>query len=103
MAKIVQTTDERVLKAAKDFPKAEGLLKDLFPEVFPSVFKTGNIVDYKGGHSDGPFLVAGPTLSCILRGHYSTISSGDVNLISLNSGATYSTTSEKLYLIREKF
>lgn len=29
MAKIVQTTDEKILKAAKNFPKAEGLLKDL--------------------------------------------------------------------------
>lgn len=103
MAKVVQTTAEQVLKAARDFPKAEGLLKDLFPEAFAFEFKAGNIVGYTAGHNDGPFIVVGYKVNEALNQFYMKLSDDSVRLISLNSGLTYSPLKTALYLIKEKY
>lgn len=48
--KIVNTTDEKVRKAAESCPDAKRVLKELFPEVFPpSPFKKGDILTNGGG------------------------------------------------------
>lgn len=102
MAKVIHTTDEKVLKAAKDFPKAEGMLRDLFPDAFPPVFKGGDIVDFVSGHPMGPFVVVHPSIASVIKNHYDLNNSSLVHIISLKDGQSYSPYASSIQLVDRK-
>lgn len=102
MARTVNTTDERVLEAAKKYPKAEGMLREMFPDVFPT-FKPGNIVDYKSGHSAGPFIVVVDQVGKAFEKMWGAAEKDAVHIVSLVDGNCYSPTAKYLYLVREKY
>ena len=56
MAKIVQTTDERVQALAEKCPDMKQALEELFPDAFPKVshFRTGTMFRIKPEYLDSP-------------------------------------------------
>lgn len=91
--KVVNTTVEKVLKAAQNGPNIEKVLKELFPDAF--TLKPASKVRYKGGYTTEYIVVDKSNLEAVVQ----AAKSYDTLIFNPKSGFMYAANSASL----EKF